>query len=99
MKYIPIKLRRKTKEEKGRQGGNWRGEGEEERVFYYCLFFLATLCGVWDLSSPTRGQTYAPCSGSLESQPLDHQGSPLGGHFRAWIPAPDLSLHSCAASR
>ena len=50
MKYIPIKLRRKTKEEKGRQGGNWREEGEEERVFYYCLFFFfwlhCVVCGI-----------------------------------------------------
>ena len=30
---------------------------------------------MWDLSSPTRDQTYAPCSGSTESQPLDLQGS------------------------
>ena len=29
-----------------------------------------------DLSSLTRDQTRAPCSGSLESQPLDRQGSP-----------------------
>ena len=27
-------------------------------------------------SSLTRDQTRAPCTGSLESQPLDHQGSP-----------------------
>ena len=26
-------------------------------------------------SSPTRGQTWAPCIGSTESYPLDHQGS------------------------
>ena len=28
-------------------------------------------------SSPTRGQARAPCIGSKESYPLDHQGSPL----------------------
>ena len=28
-------------------------------------------------SSPTRDQTQAPCIGSAESYPLDHQGSPL----------------------
>ena len=28
-------------------------------------------------SSPTRDQTQAPCIGSSESYPLDHQGSPL----------------------
>ena len=27
-------------------------------------------------SSLTRGQTLAPCSGSAESYPLDHEGSP-----------------------
>ena len=39
------------------------------------LFFFCHLCAMWDLSSPTRDQTYAPCSGSTESQPLDLQGS------------------------
>ena len=48
-------------------------------------------CGMWDLhcgmrtlscgmhvgfSFPTRGRTRAPCIGSAESYPLDHQGSP-----------------------
>ena len=28
-----------------------------------------------DLSSLTRDQTHAPCSGSAKSSPLDHQGS------------------------
>ena len=32
--------------------------------------------GMWDLSSPTRDQTLASCIGLVESQPLDHQGSP-----------------------
>ena len=32
--------------------------------------FLSTLCGMWDLRSPTRHWTCVPCSGSLESQPL-----------------------------
>ena len=31
------------------------------------LFFLATLRGLSDLSSPTRDRTCAPCSGSVES--------------------------------
>ena len=31
-----------------------------------------TVCG----TSPTRNQTHSPCSGSMESYPLDHQGSP-----------------------
>ena len=31
------------------------------------FFFLALLCSMWDLSSPTRDQTCAPCSGSVEA--------------------------------
>ena len=38
------------------------------------LLFLAQ--GVRDLNSPTRNCTRAPCSGSAESKPLDHQGIP-----------------------
>ena len=33
-------------------------------------------CGLWDLVPLTRGQTWTPCIGSMESWPLDHQGSP-----------------------
>ena len=33
-------------------------------------------CGMWDLSSPTRDLVCASCIGSLESKPLEHQGSP-----------------------
>ena len=29
--------------------------------------FLTTLRVMWDLSSPTRNQTYAPCTGSMDS--------------------------------
>ena len=32
-------------------------------------------CSLWDLVL-TRDETQAPCIGSLESQPQDHQGSP-----------------------
>ena len=32
--------------------------------------------GLWDLSSLTRDWTYALCSGSAESKPLDHQEVP-----------------------
>ena len=39
------------------------------------IIFFCHLCAMWDLCSPTRDQTYAPCSGSTESQPLDLQGS------------------------
>lgn len=33
-------------------------------------------CAMWDLSTPTRDWTLNPCSGSMESYPLDLQGSP-----------------------
>ena len=42
---------------------------------FLSLQFLATSLGIWDLSSPTRDQTYTPYSGSAESEPEDHQGS------------------------
>ena len=43
---------------------------------------LVAACGLLSCSmhvgssSPTRDQTLAPCIGSMESYPLDHQGSP-----------------------
>ena len=45
----------------------------EEIYIRVLFFFLSTLCGMWDLISLN---TWAPCSGSLESKPLYHQGSP-----------------------
>ena len=39
--------------------------------------FLATSLSLWDLSSSTRDQTWAPGSESTEFQPLDHWGIPL----------------------
>ena len=45
------------------------------------FFFLAILRIIWDLSSPTRDRTHAPCSGSPEFQPLDRQGSPTASSF------------------
>ena len=44
-------------------------------IFTIWGFFGYTVCGMQDLSSPTRDQTHAPCSGSAESQVLDHQKS------------------------
>ena len=35
---------------------------------------LVAVCGIYSL---TRDRTQAPCIGSMESSPLDHQGSPL----------------------
>ena len=49
----------------------------------FFFFFLAMLCGMWDLSSPTRDRTLVPCNGSMESQPLDFQGSQSLEHFCA----------------
>ena len=43
-------------------------------IFYF--YFLAMPCSTWDLVSPTRDWTWALCNGSVESQPLDHQGIP-----------------------
>lgn len=43
-------------------------------------FFLggAMLHGIWDPSSPSTDQTHgAPCTGSIVSQLLDHQGGPI----------------------
>ena len=44
--------------------------------FVCVFFFFAAVCNVQDLSSLTRYQTHAPCTGSTESQPQAHQGSP-----------------------
>ena len=44
--------------------------------FSFSFSFLAVPRSMWDLSSLTRDQTRAPCIGSAESSPLDHQGSP-----------------------
>ena len=38
-----------------------------DQVYRIFVFILATLCGMWDLSSLTRYWTCAPCSGSEES--------------------------------
>ena len=40
-----------------------------ERIGSFCFsfYFLSALRGMWDLSSPTRDRTHAPCSGSLVS--------------------------------
>ena len=34
---------------------------------FHLFMFLATLLGTWDFNSPTRDQTHAPSSGSMES--------------------------------
>ena len=41
---------------------------------FVCLFyFRVALCSMWDLSSPTRDRTRAPCTGYMESKSLNHQ--------------------------
>ena len=45
------------------------------------FFFLAIPQSMWDLGSLTRDWTPTPCSGSVQSQPLNYQGSP---HFSFW---------------
>ena len=37
---------------------------------------MATPHSMWDLSSPSKDGTCVSCSGSIDSEPLDHQGSP-----------------------
>ena len=39
---------------------------------------------MWDLSFPTRNQTHAPCLGSMEPQPLGHQGGPPSEFWGHW---------------
>ena len=51
-------------------------------------------------SSLTRGQTWAPCIGSAESQPLDAQASPLLKTFWCFLfhvltPGSDFHQHRC----
>ena len=46
-------------------------------VLFKINLFLASLCGMQDLSSPTRGGTHAFCRGSAGSEPLNCQASPL----------------------
>ena len=44
-------------------------------LFYFILFYLTTPSSLWDLSSPTRGQTQALDHENVEFYPLD-QGIP-----------------------
>ena len=45
------------------------------------IFFLALPRGMWDLSSPTRDETRAPCSGSAEST----TGPPGKSQYFPWF--------------
>ena len=55
------------------------------KKFFFNLNFLgrggAHAHAMWDLSSLTRDWTCIPFTGSMESQPLDHQGIPLFLHI------------------
>ena len=59
------------------------------------LFFLAAPRGMQDLSSPTRDQTRAPCSESVESQPLDCQGIPDVVHLDCLLKVISARLPHC----
>ena len=50
---------------------------------------------LWDVgfSSLTRDRTQAPCTGSTESQPLDHQGSPHSPIFSSVFVLPNHTFH------
>ena len=62
------------------------------RMNFGKVIFFGHLRGMWDLSSLTRDQTYAPCSGSTESQPLDLQGS-AGKGFLA-MPVANMDIQA-----
>ena len=53
----------------------------EDALFFedncFLLICFAMLCGMWDPSFLTEAWTHAPCTESVESQPLDHQGSSI----------------------
>ena len=48
-------------------------------VKYFLFYFFGH--SMWGFHSPPRYQTLGPCSGSTESQPLDHQESPSLGNI------------------
>ena len=53
---------------------------------------------MWDLSSLTGNRTRAPCSGSSESYPLDHQGRPSTDDFKKWC-AENFGAVECGVIR
>ena len=51
--------------------------------FFSVLFWRGAMPGgMCDLDSPTRDWPCAPCIASVESKPLDHQGSPKSRVFK-----------------
>ena len=56
----------------------------------YLFIYLAAPHSMQDPSSLTRDQTRFPCSGSVESQPLEHQGIPINSLFILVVWSPSL---------
>ena len=57
-----------------------------ESTNFYLYLFMASLCGLLDLSSPIRDRTQALNTKSLESQPLNGQGIPWNlPVFKYWL--------------
>ena len=54
---------------------------------FFFFFFLAALCSMRDLSSPTRDQTCAPCSGSTESNHWTARDVPYVNSFSISSPS------------
>ena len=46
---------------------------EEYFVLFGCVSLFWPSPGTWDLRSLSRNGTHAPCAGSVESSPPDHQ--------------------------
>ena len=66
-------------------------------AYVFVVIFLATLQTTWDLCSQRRDQTCVPYNGSMESEPLDHQGIHLGVYF-SFNPGVAQELNSKIAS-
>ena len=43
------------------------GNAPNQQSLFFFFNFLATPCGMWNLTSLTKDRTHAPCSGSVES--------------------------------
>jgi len=61
---------------------------------YDTIFFFATLCGFWDLSSPTRGQTCAPLQWKHGVLDTGLPGNSLCHESLKWAP----SFYPCQRS-
>ena len=59
-------------------------------LLFFFFPFLAMLCGLWALSSPTGYWTQAPNSDSAEFLPLGHQGSPSISLLLYWYETVDV---------